>query len=188
MFTLEDVWREYRRLDRICRVDTSKIQVKVSKRAVRRRGSCVYTGLGVKEIRLSDFIFTEPADLFYDTVRHEYAHAVVKLRRPFERHGHDEVWKSVCLEVGCSPNRLASVPAEVKSQYEDKSKYVMTCTYCGAQWKFYRKTRLIKGLMAGTSKAVCPKCRRTDFELTQRAAKGADKEDGKVSDRSHGGR
>lgn len=168
MFTIEDVRREYHRLDGICRVDTSQIPVKISKRAIRRRGSCAYSGRCVKEIRLSDFIFDEPADLFYDTVRHEYAHAVVKLWHPTERHGHDEVWKAVCLEVGCKPNRLTSIPTEVRKQHEDKSKYLLNCKTCGAQWKFYRKTKLIQNMLAGNPKAVCPHCGLTDFELIQR--------------------
>lgn len=172
MFTLEDVRREYHRLDGICGVDTSQIPVKISKRAIRRRGSCAYSGRGVKEIRLSDFIFNEPADLFYDTVRHEYAHAVVKLRHPTERHVHDAVWKAVCLEVGCNPNRLTSTPAEVRSQREDKSKYVLTCKHCGVQWKFYRKTKLIKYLLAGGNKLACTRCGHTDFELVRRDPKG----------------
>lgn len=168
MFTLEDVRQEYHRLDGICRVDTSRIPVKISRRAVKRRGCCVYAGLVVKEIRLADFIFNEPADLFYDTVRHEYAHAVVKLRHPMEHHGHDEVWNAVCLEVGCNPNRLTYVPVEVLSQHEDKSKYLLTCKTCGARWKFYRKTKLIQNMLAGNAKAVCPRCKQTDFELTLR--------------------
>lgn len=171
MFTLEDVRREYHRLDEICRVDTSRIPVRISKRAIKRRGCCACSGLTVKEIRLSSFIFSEPEGLFYNTVRHEYAHAVVKLRHPMERHGHDEVWKAACLEVGCNPNRLTHVPAEVLSQREDKSKYLMTCKTCGAQWKFYRKTRLIQNMLAGNAKAVCPHCRQTDFELTLRDPK-----------------
>ena len=130
-----------------------------------------YCGRSVKEIRLSDFIFSEPEDLFYDTARHEYAHAVVKLRYPTERHVHDAVWKAVCLEVGCNPNRLTSTPAEVRSQREDKSKYVLTCKYCGVQWKFYRKTKLIKYLLAGGNKLACSRCGHADFELVQRDPK-----------------
>ena len=168
MFTLDDVRREYHRLDRICGVDTSQIPVKISKRAREQRGCCVCCGRSVKEIRLSEFIFSEPEDLFYDTARHEYAHAVVKLRYPTERHVHDAVWKAVCLEVGCNPNRLTSTPAEVRSQREDKSKYVLTCKHCGVQWKFYRKTKLIKYLLAGGNKLACSRCGHTDFELVQR--------------------
>ena len=171
MFTLEDVRREYHRLDGICGVDTSQIPVKISKRARVQRGCCVCFGRTVKEIRLSDFIFSEPEDLFYDTARHEYAHAVVKLRHPTERHVHDEVWKAVCLEVGCNPNRLTSTPTEVRSQREDKAKYVLTCKHCGVQLKFYRKTNLIKYLLAGGTKLACNRCGHTDFELVQRGPK-----------------
>lgn len=170
MFTLEDVRAEYNRLDEIFGVDTSKIPIKISKRARVQRGCCVYHGCSVKEIRLSDFIFDDPAEYFYEVIRHEYTHALVKIRYPYEKHVHDEVWKKACLEVGCSPNRFLDVPPEMKRRQVKKPKYIVTCLGCGTQWAFYRKTNLIKCLLknpADAARAKCQKCghKGVDFKV-----------------------
>ena len=109
MHSLEEVRAEYDRLDRLCGVDTSRIELKISKRAVKQLGSFRCPRRGGKDglcITLSHLIL-EDDEQFWDTVRHEYAHAAVYLLNPGERHGHDRVWKDMCRRIGCSPERLA---------------------------------------------------------------------------------
>ena len=98
--TLDDVRREYDRLDALCGVDTTQVALRISKRATKRLGSCKYVGNAVESVTISDFVLDAADEVFYDTIRHEYAHALVKLRFPRERHGHDARWKAACLEVG----------------------------------------------------------------------------------------
>ena len=108
MHTLEEVRAEYDRLDRLLGIDTSMIELRVSRRAVRQLGSfrVPTRGAGRMRITLSALIFADDAQ-FWDTVRHEYAHAAVHLLHPGEKHGHDRVWKRMCAVVGCDPKRLA---------------------------------------------------------------------------------
>ena len=84
MHSLEEVRAEYDRLDRLCGVDTSRIELKISKRAVKQLGSFRCPRRGGKDglcITLSHLIL-EDDEQFWDTVRHEYAHAAVYLLNP----------------------------------------------------------------------------------------------------------
>ena len=121
--TLEDIRREYDRLDALCGVDTKPVALRVSTRAAKRLGSCKYVGSKVESITISDFVLDAADEIFFDTIRHEYAHALVKLRRPREKHGHDALWKAACREVGCAPERccnpavLPDAPARRQESY-----------------------------------------------------------------------
>ena len=83
MYSIEDIRKEYDRLDSLCGVDTSR----------KYYPTC---------IMITDFILTLEEE-FWDIIRHEYAHALVTLRDGIQ-HGHDNVWKQACLEVGCPPD------------------------------------------------------------------------------------
>ena len=97
MHSLEEVRAEYDRLDRLFGVDTSGIELKISKRAVKQLGS--FRSLrrgGIDGLRITlSYLILEDDEQFWDTVRHEYAHAAVYLLHPGERHGHDRVWKDM---------------------------------------------------------------------------------------------
>ena len=164
-FTVEDVRREYDRLDALCGVDTSRIPLFVSTRAKKRLGSCKYVGSRVDRVTISDFVLAAPEAVFYDTIRHEYAHALVKLRRPREKHGHDAVWKAACLEVGCAPARCcdpAALPAPPRR--EEPYRYRLRCLVCGAHWDYKRMTKALCLVARGGSRyCTCPRCRGHRF-------------------------
>src|SRR4051794_2320393 len=64
----------------------------------RTLGLCVYH---TKTIELSvPFIECNTRAEIIDTILHEIAHALVG-----PKHGHDEVWKQKCLEIGAQPTR-----------------------------------------------------------------------------------
>ena len=105
MWTLSQVQAEYRRLDRLLGIDTGRVAVSFSKRMTRQYGVCTFVKNKPQEIRLADFLRQED-QVFWDTARHEYAHAAVALLTG-KRHGHDEAWKAVCRKIGCPPERLA---------------------------------------------------------------------------------
>ena len=159
--TLDEVRAEYDRLDRLCGVDTTGIALGVSKRAVKRLGSCKCLGGRPVSITISDFVMNAGDDaVFWDTVRHEYAHALVQLRRPRERHGHDALWKAACREVGCRPERCTDVPLPAQAaRREERVRYRLACLSCGAHWDYLRRSRTIKLVAAGYGRAcTCPHC------------------------------
>lgn len=169
MFTTDEIRAEYAELDKKCGVDTSGIPIKISTRSVRRRGYCRFGRNGViKYISFSDFIFDEAPESFWNTVRHEYAHVLVKIRHPMENHGHDAVWKAACAEVGCTGARCTPTTPEQKKRQMEKTKYTITCGGCGRTWNYSRKTKLIQKLQTGASHSYhCGLCGSKDFQLKQ---------------------
>ena len=134
MWTLEQVRAEYHRLDRLLGIDTSGIPVRFSKRMTRQYGVCTFLKNRPQEIRLADFLRQED-QVFWDTARHEYAHAAVALLTG-KRHGHDEVWRAVCRRIGCPEDRLALQCAAAEENRKRiaaaRGVYVVTCLGCGA--------------------------------------------------------
>lgn len=72
MWTLAQVQAEYRRLDRLLGIDTSRVAVSFSRRMTRQYGVCTFVKNRPQEIRLADFLRRED-QVFWDTARHEYA-------------------------------------------------------------------------------------------------------------------
>lgn len=165
--TLDDIRREYDRLDALCGVDTKQVALRVSKRAYRRLGCCKYAGTGVESVAISDFVMDASDEAFYDTIRHEYAHALVKLRRPCEKHGHDAVWKAACVEVGCRPERCCDTfgfPMPV--QREEAYRYRLRCLVCGMSWVYKRAAKVIRLVERGASQyCTCPRCKGNRFAV-----------------------
>ena len=174
MHTLEEIRREYERLDRICRIDSSRIALRISN-AQRRLGSfSCKQGIpsAPMTITISHRALEDDA-LFLDTIRHEYAHAVVFLRQPSVRHGHDAVWKAVCREVGCTP-RASAKQGSGDNEAGSTAKYRVTCLRCGAETEYWKAGKIVKVLqqMNGprrrkTAKVVCRKCGGNEFRLEQ---------------------
>jgi predicted SprT family Zn-dependent metalloprotease len=168
-YTLDDVRKEYYRLDALCGVDTSYLDLRISTRATSRYGYCHYTRKGGRlipdYISITDFIF-ECEDQFWNTVRHEYAHALVTIRTG-RAHHHDNVWKAACREIGCKPERLAKdEDAHAKSAKlkEEKLRYEVHCNSCGRVFKYMKAGPVVKALQAGSKTCTCP-CGSHDFEL-----------------------
>ena len=66
-----------------------------------------------------------------DTILHEIAHALVG-----PGHGHDEVWKAKCREIGCRDQRCYTHEYVIPV----KAKYVATCEACGQTFERHKKT------------------------------------------------
>ena len=132
MWTLAQVQAEYRRLDRLLGIDTSRVAVSFSRRMTRQYGVCTFVKNRPQEIRLADFLRRED-QVFWDTVRHEYAHAAAAILTG-KRHGHDEAWKAVCRRIGCPPERLApSCEAAAENRRRIEAVRGVRCEYAVGQ-------------------------------------------------------
>ena len=171
MHSVEEIRAEYDRLDRLLGVDTSGAEIVISTRSVRRLGSCRYPSAdGTKPMRImiSAAILDDDAQ-FWDTVRHEYAHAAVYLLRPGERHAHDAVWRGVCREIGCTPKSSAPSGEEAERLRRERAKYLVRCRACGAETYYLREGKIIKLLKRGYRKRVhCGRCGSNDLALYER--------------------
>ncbi|MGN0983181.1 MAG: SprT-like domain-containing protein [Candidatus Limivicinus sp.] len=168
MHTLEEIRAEYDRLDRRCGVDTSGVEIVLSRRGVRRLGSFRYPAKGKRgalRITINASLLNEE-EQFWDTVRHEYAHALVYLRSGGVNHGHDRVWKAACREVGCSEDRLAAQTAESREEMERRAKYKVCCTGCGQESLYFRRGKVVELLLRGGKGQVrCGKCGSNRLKL-----------------------
>jgi predicted SprT family Zn-dependent metalloprotease len=166
MFTVNDIRKEYKRLDQQLNLNTSNINIQISTKAVNRLGSCSTKNYTPVKITIADFVLKDE-NLFYDVIRHEYAHAITKIRYPREKHGHDYIWQRACREVGCSPTRCNDIESDIlKTVKDEKSKYTVTCESCGKQYLYFRKANIIKAIESGNVKGFyCGKCNNRTFKL-----------------------
>lgn len=171
MHTVEEIRAEYDRLDKLCGVDTSAIPVILSKRMVNRLGCFRYprTPEGKPpQITISALLLGDD-EPFWNTVRHEYAHAVVWLRHPQETHGHDETWKAVCREIGCTPKSTVPATENQAILRREKARYMIRCKGCGRETFYLRKGKVAALLMEGQCRRIrCTACGGTRFELYSR--------------------
>lgn len=171
MHTVTEIRKEYDRLDRLCGVDTSGIAIVISRRMVKRLGSFRYPrstdGLPPR-IAISAFLL-EQDEPFWETVRHEYAHAVMYLRYPGELHGHDEKWKAVCREVGCRPKSTVPTGAQQDALRRDRARYLVRCEGCGHETYYLREGKFVHLLRTGHGNRLrCTLCGQNRFILYKR--------------------
>ena len=172
MDALETVRAEYDRLDRMLGIDTSGILLSCSARMVRQYGVCCFCGDRPAKIRLAAFLLDEPEQL-HKTALHEYAHAAAALLTG-RRHGHDAVWKAICLRIGCAPERLSEPCAAARRRAEEYEKdragapvWLVVCRSCGAVSRYRRRGKVVQLLQQHptTSACVCRQCGGRSFAL-----------------------
>lgn len=168
---MDEIRAEYDRLDRLLGVDTSGAEIVISRRSVKRLGSCRYpapdSGLPLR-ITISESILGDD-EQFWDTVRHEYAHAAVYLLHPGQKHGHDAVWKDVCRRIGCTPKSLAPASEETERVRRQRAKYKVACNVCGAETYYLRAGKIVKLMERGYRKRIrCGRCGSNDLALYER--------------------
>ena len=170
MHSLDEVRREYDRLDRLVGIDTSGVELKISRRAVRQLGSfrAPSRGKGPLRVTLSALILDDDAQ-FWDTVRHEYAHAAVWLLHPGEKHGHDAVWRDMCRRVGCNPKRLAPEKGRAAELRQARTRYIIRCRLCGGESRYVRRGKAVELMLRGRGRMLrCKNCGGNDFLLLVR--------------------
>jgi predicted SprT family Zn-dependent metalloprotease len=101
-------------------------------RSKRQMGCCRF---GPKIIELScHFVERNTLDLIRDTLLHEIAHALVG-----PGHGHDAVWKAMCVRVGAKPERLSD------EAHMPQGRWQATCEGCGMRHHKHRRPKRMKG-------------------------------------------
>ncbi len=103
----------------------------------RRAGVCRYPVRGRPgRIELSKhYVLRNPEHEVLDTILHEIAHALVG-----HGHGHDEVWKAKCVEVGARPERCYGEEVEMP-----RGRWRATCGGCGREHDRHRKPKRLTG-------------------------------------------
>ncbi len=166
-YGIEDIRKEYDRLDALCGVDTRKVAIRISNRMTRKLGFFSVSGgpfFPKKEIVISSRCMDDE-DLFYEVIRHEYAHAAVYLKRPLERHVHDAMWKDMCRKVGCRPRATIKTDGAYKAK-ERPYKYEIVCRKCGASGKYKTMSKVVKAAMGKTFGTVsCRRCGSHRFDV-----------------------
>lgn len=171
LHTVQEIRTEYDRLDRLLGVDTTDLEISISPHRGKRLGTFRSPGgdvppmfAGPPRISISAAVM-ENDELFLDTIRHEYAHAVVWLTHPGEHHGHDAVWKAVCLRIGCTPKGTVEASDEQKQEWAAAAKYRVHCSSCGADTFYLRAGKVVKLLMHGQKRRVYCRCGSRDLIL-----------------------
>lgn len=168
MHTIDEIRAEYDRLDALCGVDSRGIELVISRRMTQRLGAFRYPGGGRgPQIAISALLLTED-EAFWDTVRHEYAHALLWLRHPRERHGHDELWKAACREVGCEAKSRAPMSETQRARRAERAKYILRCELCGQETSYLRAGKIVTLVKSGRGDRIrCRRCGGQRFSLEE---------------------
>lgn len=161
MFSLYDIRKEYERLDKITGLNISRdVELSLTSRCTRRRG--VYKRrskngvLQYEKIVISNFVLAEPPESFFDTIRHEYAHAMDKRLNGLYNPSHGESWKICCKIVGCVPSATTEA-SDAQIEYQKSKGYGLIRQTCGHEWHYQRLSKVLKAIVGGV-KYKCPYC------------------------------
>lgn len=172
MFGVGDIRREYMALDEKTGMDIAKtIPIEITKRCTERRGVYKYkiqksTGIIKDEkIIISDFVMREERETFYNTIRHEYAHAMaVRIHRRLGL-GHGKEWQECCKIVGCKPEATAQATEQQMAAINRRKKYIVTCNSCGHEWTYGKRNKIVKSAEMDDGTLTCPYCNGKSFSV-----------------------
>ncbi len=100
----------------------------------RRKRAMGYCYSCTKTIELSIYFVERNSDeVILDTLLHEIAHGLVGTD-----HGHDEVWKAKCLEIGAKPERYGQANMPV-------GRWRAQCGCCGRHFHRFRRPKRLLG-------------------------------------------
>lgn len=131
-------------------------------RLTRTLGRVIYSGDFINRVEFSKLFLTTATD---DTIRqvilHEAAHYIAA-KRDGTRHGHDDYFKKICAELGCS-NDKAKTAVELTVSKEKVYKYSIYCAKCGFIGGTHRYTKAFDHLEYCT----CKKCGGSELSYVQ---------------------
>ena len=113
-------------------------------------GVCNYSK---RQIELSTYLVPAMSDdAIKDTITHEIAHALTR------GHGHDNVWKMKCIELGGNGQRCGGSDHYKDGQagqmiiQEKLAKYTLACPCCGT--KYYKNRKPTRSVSCGKHSGV----------------------------------
>ena len=143
--------------------DTFDIPVKINGRLKTTLGRVHHTYKdGIYTAVLMDFaknFLAEGTDEDIETViRHEWSHYYL-MKVTKEKHGHNDVFNSLCAEMG------GNTGPKIKLQVRPKQKYDLICDGCGHVSSYSRKCRTMDAAQAGY--CTCRTCNGKSFTIMQ---------------------
>jgi len=95
----------------------------------------------LKRIELSEhYVQNNQPEMIVDTILHEIAHALVGVS-----HGHDQVWKNMCLRLGCNPRSCDKTVQMPEGDWKAR------CSSCRKVFSRHRRPKSLRGFF-------CTKC------------------------------
>ncbi len=122
---------------------------------------------GTKRIELSyAYVFKNDESHVRDTILHEIAHALVGVE-----HGHDEVWKEMCIQIGCNPKACDNTALLPQGAWQAR------CACCFTLFSRHRKPEMLSGMYCkrcgpAKGKLLFKKVRKAAFKPVAAAKEG----------------
>lgn len=92
----------------------------------------------LKRIELSEhYVLNNDQAMIVDTILHEIAHALVGVN-----HGHDQIWKDMCLRIGCNPKSCD------KTVQMPEGDWRAQCGSCRRVFTRHRRPKSLRGFSA----------------------------------------
>ena len=105
-------------------------------RRKRSMGLCLFH---LRTIEVSVYlVLKNPHEEILDTILHEIAHGLVGAG-----HGHDDVWKRKCVEIGARPIRCGDADMPL-------GRWQALCGQCGKSFHRHRRPKKMKGWFCGS--------------------------------------
>ena len=95
-----------------------------------------------------------------EVLLHECAHIIAYSRDPYVNHGHDNFFRNICAEIGCSADE-PSYQIETKEGISCSHKYSVMCPNCGEIGRYNRKSKSLNNL----AHCYCSRCKSHGLTL-----------------------
>jgi len=135
-------------------------------RSVRTHGTCTIHNIdGSCTITISEVCFYSGEGSLKNTILHELTHSIKGCK------GHEWLWQKYAKEIGniygikIQQYITKEESIACKGYKESKYNWVVTCTNCGCETKFIRKTKVVDSLLAGRKNYRCTHCHSNDLKV-----------------------
>lgn len=124
---------------------------------------CVYRDSPTFDLGISAYRVVDGWEAVKETILHELCHAMASYDS-----GHDEEWQDLAKEVGSiyGINITHKAPHSIKA-YEVAYRYVIKCDNCGATWRFMRRTKFVKDVLANHASTWTCACGGHHFSMVK---------------------
>lgn len=156
MHSLAEIRAEYNRLDQKFGINTEHMDIEFSNRLTNTYGKTYSKNKIPYRIVIAGFLRTEE-EQFYDTIRHEYAHALATIRHKANC-GHDYRWQRAAVETGCKPDRLAQNCESRQNILASRKTYIVSCEKCGSKHTYLKMCKSLQSIMKNEKRYRCGKC------------------------------